>query len=404
MHTRGCEVLGGGDHGGVLSQFGGQGFNGEGLHGGSGDGGRFKSRQWKTLNQIAQLNAIIAEMEPFDDPGEVFNKLMGLRDDVRVENAKLIGLNELVTQAEEEIKMKEAQLEVNDKYETCMEILLVNPNKKVVSGVSYFCGVVVRCLIDYGVWYVHFGVLDAYVTAGSLAKLSEVVESPHLEDKMKYVFGRSRGEDESFARLIRDLCFSLRISLSKKRRLVAELEAVGEVEGVVKCLEHMRVIVARDTVTLWELETLLGRAQVGVSLKAGFVADMEIYIYTLSLKVLTMATLYILDKLVEVADSSHLQNKMKVVFVESRVADESFIALIGDLCSALRVSITKNRRLIAELETLGQRGEALKLLDYMKEIVARDSATLRVLEQLLAGTHVGMRLKASYVAEMEETK
>ncbi|GKF17459.1 hypothetical protein Tco_0062377, partial [Tanacetum coccineum] len=80
-----------------------------------------------------------------------------------------------------------------------------------------------------------------------------------------------------------------------------------------------------------------------------------IYIYTLSLKVLTMATLYILDKLAEVADSSRLQDKMKVVFVEARVADESFIALI-------------------------------------------------VLEQLLAGTHVGMHLKASYVAEMEETK
>ncbi|GJS51810.1 hypothetical protein Tco_0625172 [Tanacetum coccineum] len=265
-------------------------------------------------NQIAQLNALIAKMEAFDDPGEVFDTLMGLRDNVRVENAKLMGLNELVTQAEEEIEMKEAQLEclfvvkVNDKYEACMEILLV----------------------DYCVLHVHFEELDAYVTAGSLAKLvlcncdienghrlkalncsylyvscgaeyciipahlvsqpylvymgpffildklSEVAESPRLVDKMKYVFGRSRGEDESFAGLMRDLCLSLRISLSKKRRLVAELEAVGEVEGVVKCLEHMRVIVARDAVTLEELETLLRRAQVGVSLKDGFVADMEV--------------------------------------------------------------------------------------------------------------------------------
>ncbi|GKG24689.1 hypothetical protein Tco_0395317, partial [Tanacetum coccineum] len=65
-------------------------------------------------NQFAQLNALIAETEAFDDPGEVFDRLMGLRDDVRVENAKLIGLNELVTQAEEEIEMKEAQLEVPD--------------------------------------------------------------------------------------------------------------------------------------------------------------------------------------------------------------------------------------------------------------------------------------------------
>ncbi|GJQ90568.1 hypothetical protein Tco_0001707 [Tanacetum coccineum] len=47
-------------------------------------------------NQIAQLNALIAEVEAFDDPGEVFDMLMGLRDDVRVENVKLMGLNKLV--------------------------------------------------------------------------------------------------------------------------------------------------------------------------------------------------------------------------------------------------------------------------------------------------------------------
>nr|GEX76083.1 hypothetical protein [Tanacetum cinerariifolium] len=65
-------------------------------------------------NQIAQLNALITEIEAFDDPGEVFDTLMGLRDDVMVEQAKLMGLNELVTQVEEEIEMKEAQLEVSD--------------------------------------------------------------------------------------------------------------------------------------------------------------------------------------------------------------------------------------------------------------------------------------------------
>nr|GEV71291.1 hypothetical protein [Tanacetum cinerariifolium] len=144
-------------------------------------------------NQIAQLNALIAEMEAFDDPGEVFDTLMCLRDDVRVEQAKLMGLNELVTQAEEEIEMNEAQL----------EIAMVE--------------------VDYCIWCVCFEELDAYLTVGSLAK-----------------------------------------------------EAVGEVEGAVKCLEHMRVIVARDAVTLGELETLLGRAHVGVSLKAGFVADMNV--------------------------------------------------------------------------------------------------------------------------------
>nr|GFC35874.1 hypothetical protein [Tanacetum cinerariifolium] len=67
-------------------------------------------------------------METFDDLTKVFDTLMGLRDDVRVENAKLMRLNELVTQAEVEIEMKEAQLEDDDKYEACMDILLVNPN------------------------------------------------------------------------------------------------------------------------------------------------------------------------------------------------------------------------------------------------------------------------------------
>ncbi|GJU22455.1 ribonuclease H-like domain-containing protein [Tanacetum coccineum] len=131
-------------------------------------------------NQIAQLNALIAEIEAFDDPSEVFDTLMGLRDDVRVKNVKLIGLNELV------------------------------------------CKVAVRFMVDYYVWFVRFEELDAYVTTGSLAK------------------------------------------------------AVREVEGVVKSLEHMRIIFARDAATLGELETLLGRAQVRVSLKASFVADMEV--------------------------------------------------------------------------------------------------------------------------------
>nr|GEU41087.1 hypothetical protein [Tanacetum cinerariifolium] len=51
-------------------------------------------------NQTAQLNALIAEMEAFDDPGEVFYTLMELKDDVRVEDAKLMGLNDLIAQAE----------------------------------------------------------------------------------------------------------------------------------------------------------------------------------------------------------------------------------------------------------------------------------------------------------------
>ncbi|GJX58429.1 hypothetical protein Tco_0289819 [Tanacetum coccineum] len=72
----------------------------------------FSSQTSTCRNQTAHLNALIAEMEAFDDHGEVFDTLMGLRDDVRVEDAKLMGLNNLIAQAKEEIEMKEAQLEV----------------------------------------------------------------------------------------------------------------------------------------------------------------------------------------------------------------------------------------------------------------------------------------------------
>ncbi|GKB33946.1 hypothetical protein Tco_0873347 [Tanacetum coccineum] len=56
----------------------------------------------------------------------------------------------------------------------------------------------------------------------------------------------------------------------------------------------------------------------------------------------------------------------------------------------------------AELEALGQRGDALKALEGMREIVARDVVKLGVLEQLLAATRVGIPLKAGYAADMED--
>nr|GEV66346.1 hypothetical protein [Tanacetum cinerariifolium] len=220
-------------------------------------------------NQTAQPNTLIAKMEAFDDPGEVSDTLMGLRDDVRVEDAKLIGLNDLIAQAEEEIEMKRHSVSL-----------------KLCPTVSHGC--------DLRQWSV---------------------------------------------------------------------------------------------MSIWALAD-----------------DVDVvYIFALSLKLLVMAALYILNKLAEVVGSSRLQDKMKIVFMQDRGSDDSFIALMHDLCFALRVSIAKNRRLVAKLEALGQRAEALKPLDYMKEIVGRDAATLGVLEQLLAASHVGMRLKASYVAEIGET-
>nr|GEU86775.1 hypothetical protein [Tanacetum cinerariifolium] len=140
-------------------------------------------------------------MEAFDDPGKVFDTLMRLRDDVRVEDAKLIGLNDLIARAEEEIEMKEAQLEsifvimVSYKYEVCKEILLVIPNGKV--------------------------------------------------------------------------------SIAKNRRLIAELEALGQRSEALKPLDYMKEIVGRDAATLGVLEQLLAASHAGMRLKASYVAEME---------------------------------------------------------------------------------------------------------------------------------
>ncbi|GKD57953.1 hypothetical protein Tco_1291340 [Tanacetum coccineum] len=54
--------------------------------------------------------------------------------------------------------------------------------------------------------------------------------------------------------------------------------------------------------------------------------------------------------------------------------------------------------------SIGRARDAMRCLDHIRKIVARDSAKLGVLEQLLAGIHVGIGLKDSYVADMEENE
>nr|GFA37766.1 hypothetical protein [Tanacetum cinerariifolium] len=61
---------------------------------------------------IAQLNAIISEMEAMDDQEEVYDSLMCLRYDKRAEHDKLMALNELIAEAEEDISRKETHIEI----------------------------------------------------------------------------------------------------------------------------------------------------------------------------------------------------------------------------------------------------------------------------------------------------
>ncbi|GJT99506.1 hypothetical protein Tco_1109845 [Tanacetum coccineum] len=63
---------------------------------------------------LAQVNAMISEMEAMDDQEEVFDSLMCLRDNRRIANDKLLGLNDMIAEAGEEISTKEAHVEIMD--------------------------------------------------------------------------------------------------------------------------------------------------------------------------------------------------------------------------------------------------------------------------------------------------
>ncbi|GJY31542.1 hypothetical protein Tco_0415037 [Tanacetum coccineum] len=109
-----------------------------------------------------------------------------------------------------------------------------------------------------------------------------------------------------------------------------------------------------------------------------------------------------LDKLTEDANSFRLQDKMKSWFTRALTEEQSFSVVICDFCFELRVSLSQNRRLIAELGALGKWGDALTALEALREIVARDVVKLGVLEQLVACTRIGIPLKARYIADMED--
>ncbi|GKE33337.1 hypothetical protein Tco_1452659 [Tanacetum coccineum] len=66
----------------------------------------------QSRNRLAQLNAMIVEIKAMDDLNEVYDSLKCLREDLLAENNKLMGLNEFVADAEEDIDMKEGHIQM----------------------------------------------------------------------------------------------------------------------------------------------------------------------------------------------------------------------------------------------------------------------------------------------------
>nr|GEZ57720.1 hypothetical protein [Tanacetum cinerariifolium] len=82
-------------------------------------------------------------------------------------------------------------------------------------------------------------------------------------------------EEARQARAEQEWLDKCRMTNNKNQRLIGELEALGEQGGAVRCLDHMREIVAWDSVKLRVLEQLLARTYVGTGLKDSYMADME---------------------------------------------------------------------------------------------------------------------------------
>nr|GEY37370.1 hypothetical protein [Tanacetum cinerariifolium] len=195
---------------------------------------------------------------------------------------------------------------------------------------------------------------------------------------MKFFFVQQVADIRRFVNRMREEAQTARNCIAQLTVLVAVTEAMEDQEEVFDTLMCLRMIFVS-----------------AVTNKKGVREYLELELIVISMfRFLPLLSV----------DSSRLQDKRKVVFSLARSDDESFIELMCDLCSGLRLILNKNRRSIAELEALRQRGDVLKSLDYMGEMVVRDSAMLGVLEQLLASTHVGTRLKAGYVADMDEAE
>nr|GEV31518.1 hypothetical protein [Tanacetum cinerariifolium] len=154
---------------------------------------------------------------------EVFNTLMCLRDDIRDENSKLEGLNDAIAEAEEKIAMKE-------EHAKTMEA--ASDHEVMIKVISYF---------------IHFLSMAAFLI---LDKLAEVTGFPCLQDRMNLMFSGACSEDESFIGLIRNHCFGFWMMLNKNRRLIAELEALGQREDALRSLDYLREMVVRDYGTL----------------------------------------------------------------------------------------------------------------------------------------------------------
>ncbi|GKC34740.1 hypothetical protein Tco_1047124 [Tanacetum coccineum] len=153
------------------------------------------------------------------------------------------------------------------------------------------------------------------------------------------LLARRIAETRRFLNLMRDEAQTARSSIAQLSALIVELEAMEDGD-------EEKIAMKEEHVKIMEAA--------GLSSYRYEELEMGQLRYSLA-----MAAFLLLDKL---AYFSRLQDRMNLVFSGARSEDESFI----------------------------------------REMVVRDSGMLGVLEQLLAGSHVGMPMKDGYVTDMQQ--
>nr|GEW37115.1 hypothetical protein [Tanacetum cinerariifolium] len=149
---------------------------------------------------VAQLTALISKLQAMKDQEEVHDGLLATKDAKRGEEAKLVALNDVIAKVLNEIETLENNVEILD------EVLIIVD----------WCSHLVDCMLYY---------------AGSV----EGCSTARLQ-----------------CRRLQHRPFTVRSA--------TELEGLDEQGNAMRAFENMKLIVARDYVTLGILEQLLARA------------------------------------------------------------------------------------------------------------------------------------------------
>ena len=115
-----------------------------------------------------------------------------------------------------------------------------------------------------------------------------------------------------------------------------------------------------------------------------------------------MAQFQLLDNLMNLSGSTNLHDKMRLWFIQQATEDSAFANLLFMCCQHLRRVMNKNRIMMVDMESLGNRGVAVDCLEALRKTQNRHKAMLEVLEALLDEAHAGVHEEEANAVKMNE--